>query len=168
MKTTTPKINNKADALNSYRVTDEQLSKCELIQNGSTGKYFVLVESMSEQGTIYRVEYDSEKKCLRCLPHTGTPCKAQDAGYSSCWHRRAACATFALFRLEQRNARRAEDKAVEETAEYREERAIVDLEWALEEAKAAKREAAAVRRNGRNAYQPTEIRRDEKYGIILR
>jgi len=159
-----PKINSQADALASYHVTSEQLSKCELIQNASTGKYFVLVESANEQGTIYRVEYDREKKCLRCLPHTGTPCKAQEAG-NGCWHKRAA---FALFRLEQRQRRQAETAAVEETAEYREEHAIVDLEWALEEARTAKHETAAVRKHGRNAYSPTEIRRDEKYGIILR
>src|SRR5205807_3425617 len=72
-----PKINSQADALASYHITDEMLSKCELIQNASTNKYFVLVESANEQGSIYRVEYDREKKCLRCLPHTGTPCKAQ-------------------------------------------------------------------------------------------
>lgn len=100
-------ITTRADALTSYVVTAEQVSKCTPVQDGTTGEWFYIVES-SKGDTEYRVRYNREYKKLTCT------CKSGQEG-NGCWHRRASLASIAIDRVEAkaRAAFRAECKETE-------------------------------------------------------
>lgn len=107
----TTTINTREDALASYRVSPEQVAKCTPVQDGATGQWFYIVESATEAGKEYRVEYNRVFKKLTCT------CPAGIEGFSGCWHRRASLAAVAIDRVQakERAARIAEAKEVEAT-----------------------------------------------------
>lgn len=152
MTTTTNAIDYRERIKQEYRVSDAQLDACERWER-SNGTAFYTVQSATIELTYYRVEWDAEHHCVRCLPHSGERCKGADAGYT-CWHMRAALASERLFKYEQAQAARREAEAIEAEPEHREEQACFDLEAARLSLEAAKREASATKRDGARAYSP--------------
>jgi hypothetical protein len=58
-------------------VTLEQLAATHRIEQLSPDRrIFYIVESASEPGTEYLVQYNPVLKVLECLPHTGQVCQA--------------------------------------------------------------------------------------------
>ncbi len=154
---TTTTIDTQIDQIKAeYGVTDEQLSKCNLIQDGSTGRYFYIVESQTTQGTEYTVKFNAHFGKLTCR------CKAGNLGID-CWHKRASVADFAIQKLQARARCQREVAAIIATPEFHEEYS----DFQLEQAKANVREARAVAKYGDKAYEREELRRDAQ-GRLLR
>jgi hypothetical protein len=93
------KINTTADALDSYKVTSEQIAKVTLEGKGASVK-------SAHTDEEYRVEY----KVLTCT------CRAGQEG-KGCWHRRACLAKLAILRVQKRESVEAENnRPAEEVA----------------------------------------------------
>ena len=127
-------------------ISQDLIDKCERVIDLKASKVFYQVRSRTDDTKDpYRVEWNAEHRKLTCT------CKAGQEGWS-CWHMKASL----LAEQEYRAFKKAEKQAqarIEATPEYRVERAIVDVEWAKEQAAAAKREARAVKRDKALAYQ---------------
>lgn len=153
MQTTT--IDFRSRIKQEYNVSDSQLDACQRWERGD-GSAFYTVESASNPGTYYRVEWNAEHHCLQCKPHSGQHCKAAQAGFT-CWHRRAAVASERLYKYEVAQARRREAEALERTAAYQSEqiaRQVAEAEAIVNGASSAqKREAQATKRDGLKAYE---------------
>lgn len=79
-----------------YNVTDEQIAAAHRFVDYSKHQVIFQVESASEVGVEYTVYYHQVLRHLVCN------CKAGQVG-TPCWHKRAACAAAAEFKVE-RNA----------------------------------------------------------------
>lgn len=123
-----------------YSVSQAQLDKCHLTEKD--GRYYYVVESQTTEGVQYDCKYNRQHGCFTCT------CKAGIEG-RACWHKRAAMASLTLYKQEVKARREAEARKVEATPEYHEEHS----EWSAEVAKAAAREAKAVKRYGSRAYE---------------
>lgn len=153
--------------------TQAEIDSCEIVQDGATKQYFVIVPSQSVPGQEYKVVWNAEYKTLQCLPHNGQPCKASENG-RSCYHLELAVLAFRAWCAEQRAQRIAEAAAVEATPEYQceqVEQAMSEaqrrMEAMIEEKRQAaaekearefsreadKREGSARRRSGRKCYE---------------
>jgi len=188
MATNKPEYASVESILAAHRVTADQVSKCEKIEQTSPiHQIFYVVASASQAGVEYKVSYNAERGGLQCQSWNDGPVCLASASGSGCWHRRAAVAAWQIEKLEAYQARVNEQARVEATEEYKQEQAeraalddvIAEAEAALacaesdvHEARsfsreADSREARAVARDGARAYQPGEIHRDEQ-GRILR
>ncbi len=113
---TTATITSKADALTSYRVSEEQVNRVILREHDA------IVASQTTEGVGYTVEYNPQFKVLQCS------CPAE----GGCWHKRATLAAIAIKRVaaKERAARIAEEKEAEATrpaSEVAEQSAIEEL-----------------------------------------
>jgi hypothetical protein len=88
-------------SIDTSTITVAQLDACSRLIDLNRRTVFYLVESASEPGTEYRVQYNPVLKALECLPHTGKACQASEHG-CTCWHKRAALKSAELRRIAQR------------------------------------------------------------------
>jgi hypothetical protein len=96
-----------------YGVTQEQIDRTDRVIDYHLHKVFYLVESESEPGTYYRVEWNEQFGCLQCRPHHGRSCPASQQGIP-CWHKRAALAAEKLYKAERQRERQREQAEVDE------------------------------------------------------
>lgn len=132
-----------------YNVTDAQLDACQRWERGN-GTIFYTVQSASVELCYYRVEFNTERRCLQCVPHSGEHCKASLHGLT-CWHKRAAVAAERIYKYTIAQRRRREAEALERTAAYQSEqvaRQVAEAEAIVNGAhEAQKREASATKRH---------------------
>src|SRR5579859_5658230 len=107
--TTIATIDSLENALTAYAVSFEQVSKVTLVE--SAGKRYAIVESQTEAGKEYRVEYNVIFKVLSCNCPAG-----QEGG--GCWHRRATLAQLAIDKMETR--RLIDETIAQEASRYHE------------------------------------------------
>jgi hypothetical protein len=125
-------LKTEAEICEHFHVTPEQLDKATRVLDCHTGKVFYQVQSQSEPGKVYEVQYNAEYKRLTCT------CLAGEAGFG-CWHRRAALAAMYEYRQQenlqarreaeedaQRRAQAAVDQRMEELYRQREEAAKLE------------------------------------------
>jgi hypothetical protein len=139
---TLPTFHTSEEIYTYYRVTSSQLDMAHRIVNDRTHQVYYQVESAQNTGDEYVVIFDRVHHCLTCT------CKAGQNGIP-CWHKRAALAHAAEYRLFQRAVEAVEEaEAILEQAQ-----GIAPLpEDLLNERQAGKRDAQAVARDGMNAY----------------
>ncbi len=140
-----------------YNITIEQLDKASRIIDMKRHKIFYQVSSQSGPDT-YHVEFSDAHKVLTCN------CKAGQNGLPKCWHRRAALAAERIYRAE----REQERKAIEQTAEYTIEQAIVDAEQALDRLDeiAARHEAKAERKLEQETREALPLNGNRPFSLL--
>lgn len=166
--------------LNHYGVTEQQISKTEMVEQRSPEhRIFFLVKSSCLDNVEYKVSYDHDHGVLRCESwNGGPPCKAAADGMN-CWHRKASLAAWEIFKLEQRQQAEAETQAALADPEVQREITLATLEGAERQLRrrvqqdrvnqrrrqrddyareAREREERAVARDGARAYESNEFR----------
>lgn len=139
------------------QISQDQIDRCIRLIDPRTNRAYYQVQSESQEDTRYEVRWNLAHKCLTCT------CKGGQAGFS-CKHMRWSLAAEAEYKELKRAERAAEQRIVEATRQYQREQ----IEQAVAEAnrkmaefdnaengtnEAARRERAAVARDGWKAYE---------------